>query len=484
MPLLLSFITDSTPRSYAVCLWILTVLTAVSACQSNPAATPLPTVIPPTTIAQAATPTATALPTELVPTETALVETAVVPPPTPSQTATAESYPSTGYPSYPQINEGYPQEVSPSPTATAVLPTVTPQKNEVINSETYLPLVNVAPEQTVVPTQIPTVTPLPSPTPTPIPTLDFTAVRAALEAQNQALAFVKIGFHVTLMHDQTPLDSWMQKLDAAGVPIFLKSVDNAEPLFKAQTLRQQSGVEHTLVYRSTGNDVPLYHLPPQEAAQIHWEAHRERFPAELDPSVVWIETINEVDKNQAEWLGLFAQETAVLALNDGFKWAAFGWASGEPEPDHWQTPAMLDFLRLAGENPDRLAIALHEYSYDQDDIGDLYPYKIGRFQQLFHTVDNYGIPRPTVLITEWGWEYRDIPSTRQSLEDIRWAAELYAAYPQVKGVAIWHYGVGCCWADISEQTQDLFEPLTAYMLTNYFGIEVGETAVRPELYEP
>jgi hypothetical protein len=30
---------------------------------------------------------------------------------------------------------------------------------------------------------------------------------------------------------------------------------------------------------------------------------------------------------------------------------------------------MLKFLRLAGENQDRLAVALHEYSYDVDDIG-------------------------------------------------------------------------------------------------------------------
>ncbi|MEM7111641.1 MAG: hypothetical protein AAF614_04365 [Chloroflexota bacterium] len=471
-------------RPYTVSLWILLVLTAVSACQTNSeptglatvVPTPLPTLAPSTAIAHVAETTAT--PTQNG-AETAVVET-LAPGPSP----TTNSNPSTIHPSYPQIMDSYPQGTQTSPTATAIFPTATPQKNEVINSDTYLPLVNVAPESTIVPTE--TTTPLPTSTATvtPIPVLDFTAVRASLATQNQELAFVKIGFHVTLMHDPSPLDRWMEQLDAADVPIFLKSVDNAEPLFKAQNLRQQSGIPHTLVWRSTGNDVPLYHLPPQQAAQIHWEAHREKFPAELDPGVVWIETINEVDKNQAEWLGLFAQETAVLAMNDGFKWAAFGWASGEPEPEHWQTPAMLDFLRLAGQHPDRLAVALHEYSYDEDDIADLYPYKIGRFQQLFHIVDQHAIPRPTVLITEWGWEYRDLPSTRQSLEDIRWAAELYAAYPEVKGAAIWHYGVGCCWADISQETKKLFDPLTAYMLTNYFGVGEGKTAVRPELYGP
>ena len=59
---------------------------------------------------------------------------------------------------------------------------------------------------------------------------------------------------------------------------------------------------------------------------------------------------------------------------------------------------MLAFLRLAGQNPDQLAIALHEYSYLRDDIGHEYTYKVGRFQTLFQVADQHGIPRPTVLM--------------------------------------------------------------------------------------
>lgn len=394
---------------------------------------------------------------------------------TPTVTATALPYPVQPTAAYPAATS-YP--VLPPTIAPTTLPS--PVATPASSNEAYLPFVEVPPEPTATPVP-PTATV--EPTPEPIPTLDFTAVRASLDAQGQAMAFVKIGFHVTLMEDKAPIDVWMERLDAAGVPVFLKSVDNAEPLLKAQTLSQQSGVPHTLVYRSTG-DVPLYHLPPQQAAQIHWETHRDKFPPELDPSIVWVETINEVDKNRAEWLGQFALETAVLALNDGFKWAAFGWASGEPEPDHWQTPAMLNFLRLAGENPDRLAIALHEYSYDKEDIGDLYPYKIGRFQELFRLADQLGIPRPTVLITEWGWEYREVPTPQDAMRDIRWAAKLYAAYPQVKGAALWHYGVGCCFSEISLQTAQLIDPLTEYSLLNYFAIASNKTAVLPERYQP
>jgi hypothetical protein len=192
----------------------------------------------------------------------------------------------------------------------------------------------------------------------------------------------------------------------------------------------------------------------------------EVWPPELDPELVWIETINEVDKNRSEWLAEFALETARLALRDGYKWAAFGWSSGEPEPEHWQSPAMLEFLRLAAANPDRLAIALHEYSYLVDEIDHQYPYKVGRFQTLFRICDEYGIPRPTVLITEWGWTYRDVPPPDEAMADIAWASRLYAPYPQIKGAALWYLGGG--FAGIADEAQRLIEPVMIYSLTTYF----------------
>jgi hypothetical protein len=270
------------------------------------------------------------------------------------------------------------------------------------------------------------------------------------------------------------------------VPFFLKSADNAGPIFEAQELAKKSGVPHTLVYRRTGNtyDVPNYSLTPQEAARQHWAAHIAVFPPELDPSMVWLETINEVDKNQAEWLGQFALATAEMALADGYKWAAFGWSSGEPELETWQAPSMLAFLRLAAANPDRLAIALHEYSFLTTEIAHEYPFKVGRFQQFFQLLDQNGIPRPTVLITEWGWAYQDIPSIPVALEHIEWASRLYAPYPEIKGAATWH--LGCCFADVADQTQKLIQPLTEYALGNYFAIPLppAQAPIEPDLYRP
>lgn len=338
----------------------------------------------------------------------------------------------------------------------------------------------------------------PLPPPTPVvgsPPIDFELVRTELISQGLDLSFNKIGFH-TGFDNNTKYNTflygeWMVELDSAGVPFFLKTVDNAEPVYNAQLLAQASGISHTLVFRTSdgkgpGYDQPNYKLPPDEAAVGHWQYHKDAFPKELDPSLVWIETVNEVDKNRSEWLAQFALKTAQLALaeEDGSRWAAFGWSSGEPEPEHWTSPAMLEFLRLAADNPDRIAIALHEYSYEADDIGRAYPYLVGRLQALFNACDQHGIPRPTVLITEWGWTLNDIPPKSQAMDDIRWASWLYAAYPQVKGAAIWYLGEGSQFPDIDDEVAALIEPMRDYSLSSYFEIVPGVGWIDASLFNP
>lgn len=326
----------------------------------------------------------------------------------------------------------------------------------------------------------------PTPTPTPFPPVDFESARADLTAAGQDLAYNKVGLHVTFLEDSDELDTYMERLDAAGVPMVIKSVDNAEPVYKAQELMKQSGVDHVLVYRSTAYDVPNYDTPPVQAAEFYWEQELAIWPPELDPGLVWFETMNELDKNRSEWLAQFSLRTAQLALRDGYKWAGFSWASGEPEPADWESPAMLELLRLVGEHPDQLAIALHEYSYLAEDIGHEYPYKVGRFQELFRIADKHGIPRPTVLITEWGWTYNNIPSEREAMEDIDWAARLYAAYPQVLGAAIWNLGkLGTEWGNLDGQVGDLVDPLMVYTLTNYFPAPFSRNGpISPESFPP
>jgi hypothetical protein len=228
--------------------------------------------------------------------------------------------------------------------------------------------------------------------------------------------------------------------------------------------------------------LPDYNKDPAAAAVEHWEKHIDFFKmTNLDRDYVWLETINEVDKGRTAWLAQFATETAKLALQDGYKWAAFGWSSGEPEPYHWESPEMLEFLHLAAKYPDQLAVALHEYSYVDDDLGWIYPWHVGRFQKLFEICDRNGIERPTILITEFGWTYNDLPAPTQAMEQLEWAAWLYSAYPTVRGAVIWYLGG---WFNIENETQALIEPLTDFSLANYFEYVPGKGKIDATLFEP
>ena len=309
--------------------------------------------------------------------------------------------------------------------------------------------------------------------------LDFAALRAQLDAEGLELVSTKIGFHVGPGGNQSGLGNWMHCLDAAGIPFFLKSADSAGQILEGAQLRASSGVPHVLVYRKSvvtasdpeqdwNPDVPEYWRSPADAAAIHWQRHRIAFPPELEPykHMIWLETINEVDKNRAEWLGEFAYHTAQLAIAEGFNWAAFGWSTGEPEMEHWEGPWMRQFLELAGENPGRVAVALHEYSLDRTDLAAGHPFLVGRFEQLFAVADSFGIRRPTVLVTEFGWEYQNVPSVSQAVGDhLPWADELYAPFPEIQGAAIWYLGPG--FGGISNQAQQLIAPLTEYSLQYY-----------------
>jgi hypothetical protein len=316
------------------------------------------------------------------------------------------------------------------------------------------------------------------------PPMDFNQGRSELQAQGVDLAVDKIGFHTGYKGNTTGLHDMLALLDSHCVPFFIKSVDDASHLFFAQQLIQQSGVPHVLVWRRTHPqfEVPNYNLPPAQAAQEHWQWHKSVFPPELDPSLVWIETMNEVDRKRTEWLAEFSIEMVQLTMADGFNWAAFGWSSGTPEPEAWEGPKMLEFLTLVGQHPDRLAIALHEYSFEINSISAGYPHLVGRFHNLFRAADKHYIPRPTILITEWGWAPKNVPTEAEAMEDIHWASQLYAAYPQIKGVAIWY--LGCCFGDIDNQTQKLIAPVGAYSISNYFAITPGIGQIDESIFLP
>ena len=364
----------------------------------------------------------------------------------------------------------------------------------------------------------------PSPSPTPIvdigpplppptvvvavPPIDFDAARADAQSKGLDIAFTQIGFHVAVGGNATGLGDYMRKLNTAGVPFFLKSVNAAGPIYEAQQLMKANEaagkeVDHTLVFRLTDPkfEAPFYNydVDPETVAAYSWQLNRDNFPKELDPSIVWFETINEPGRIghhgdvQIERLARFSLATAKLAVAEGARYAALSFsngvpsiggfdAQGKPLPNDWEDPAMLEFLRYAGQHPDQVAIALHEGSFTTDIISLDYPYLVGRFQALFATCDKYGIPRPTVLITEWGWEYNHVPEPAPALEDIAWASWLYAAYPQVKGAAIWFLGPN--FGNIHNEAQRLIAPLGDYAVSHYYIIDPGIGQIDPDIFRP
>lgn len=326
------------------------------------------------------------------------------------------------------------------------------------------------------------------PDPLPIPDVytstnpvDFMQAAAAL-TETKELAYNKIGFHTGPSGNLSGITQYFEKLDAAGVPIFIKAVDDAGPIYEVQELGNVSGVEHIMVFRRTGGsfELPNYDNDPIEEADIVYERLVAAWPPELDPTKVWMETINEPDKNRSEWLAEFSLALAKLAVADGRKVAMFAWSSGEPEIEHWEGEKMLEFLAYAAEHPKLVAVSLHEYSYETGTIGRLYPWLLGRFQKLFDVVDNQGIGRPTILITEWGWEYRSVPDLNNAMEDILWASQLYAAYPEVLGAGIWYLGGG--YGSIDQQANALIAPLGDFSVSTYFGVTKGIGKIDDSLF--
>lgn len=324
--------------------------------------------------------------------------------------------------------------------------------------------------------------------------LDFDAIRADLASKGQDLAFSKIGFHTGGGGTFNGLSTWEQCLDAAGVPFAVKSVPNSRTagMGDAAMLRARSGVPHTIVFRrccdayelpscaiaSAGSEWSLCTMDnAQQEAQAHWQLHLQAFPPDVQAykQLLWVETINEPWKgssarNNAEWLAKFSYYSALEALAAGYNYAAFGWSTGEPEygpapnpaldpSNQWDGPEMQNFLRLAARYPGRIAISLHEYDLSDPTLKTAYD-NVGRFQRLFARCDANGIPRPTVLITEFGWPGVQSVSYTMSADNVPWAAALYAQYPQVLGVNMWDGG------DLSP----LIPPLTAYALQHYFAI--------------
>ncbi|MCA9935053.1 MAG: C39 family peptidase [Ardenticatenaceae bacterium] len=307
-------------------------------------------------------------------------------------------------------------------------------------------------------------------------------------------AFNKIGFHTSIGGNPSGIGEHLRTLDQANIPFFIKAADSMTGLFDAQQLiyaRGNNDIGHTLVFRrsipgahgqppSGAADVPDYTKEPEAAAADHWQWHRDNLPSELDPKLVWIETINELRKevSESDWIGKFAFFTGQMAMADGFKFSAFGYSTGTPDEGAWETDGMLQYLELCQQHPNQLSVALHEYSLKVDNIWFLRNDHVGRFQKLFATCDKHHIKRPKVLMTEWGWTHERVPVPEVAIAHIREVGELYAQYPEILGGAIWYLGPK--FGGIANLAQKLIQPVTEFTLQHRFDVpDVVETIPPP-----
>ncbi len=210
------------------------------------------------------------------------------------------------------------------------------------------------------------------------------------------------------------MDEYLKQLDAAKVPFSIKDVDEWGPsLDLAARLRRASGVDHTIIWRSTATDTPPYDSDPDDGATAHWAKVKAAMPAEVDQNKdqIWVEVINEPDQAKCAWLSNFSTAISKLALADGFRIFNIGWSTGTPwvgvgdGPNCYEDPATLAFLEYAvsAEAGGKVGVALHEYSLSLD-ITNEWPWLLGRLHFLYAACDNHTIAYPPVAITEWGWD--------------------------------------------------------------------------------
>ena len=154
------------------------------------------------------------------------------------------------------------------------------------------------------------------------------------------MSYCKISFHVGVGGNRTGIGEYFRKMAEAGIPAILKSVDDYGICLECLSASSRNIV----IFRMTGGnlELPDYSLPPIAAALEHWSHIKSALPPEFNKRT-WLEVMNEPDKTRSDWLGRFAISLSKLMMVEDYRFAAFGFSTGEPELSHWETDGMLDF---------------------------------------------------------------------------------------------------------------------------------------------
>lgn len=283
-----------------------------------------------------------------------------------------------------------------------------------------------------------------------------------------------IGLQSSTTGDPQGIGQVIKDLTQNGIAMFSASTDSFSILTDLQIARENNPeVPNSANFTPTGFvdgyhlNVPVFGQPAGvELGVRHWNKVQQQVPIH-DPArspikwqvpCIWMSTWNEVRpyvgwapagqpttpadqpvegyEGNADLIGWQAVEIGKEAVKRGYRWAAFGFAGGDPEEGFWDAPGVLAYLRLCQEFPDQLGIALHEYSHEMTILNR--PHKIGRFKHLHDACDRHGIRRPVIQIKEFGWRDIKIPEDKQvAIAELIEVARMYMEHPNIHGAAIW-----------------------------------------------
>ncbi|RLC98172.1 MAG: hypothetical protein DRI46_11805, partial [Chloroflexi bacterium] len=276
---------------------------------------------------------------------------------------------------------------------------------------------------------------------------------------------IGVGFHCGEPADASGISEYYKSLIAGGHTIFAKAANGTSSLVDAMELDPNAiGIWRKITFEWEGkeiDDVPNYNDDPERQASFYMEQIFTAWPPELDKNRIYIETPNEVDKDQGDWIGRYLVACARLALAAGHKFCGPGWATGTPEEDAWETEGFLEYLSLCEDHPNSLAVSIHEYSLDME-LHTGNTNLVGRVVHLNEVCDRNGIERPTVFISEFGWHSTEAPAADQAVPQIIEQMQWYLEHaPNVRGVAIWALDKSSEWGDIHQTVNGYMEPLAS-----------------------
>jgi hypothetical protein len=277
----------------------------------------------------------------------------------------------------------------------------------------------------------------------------------------------------------------------AGLPISIMAADMS-PWDAIQAAVKYPNPKHFIGWRTTNYPVPgnNYTVEPVAAARAAWDLYMSKLPPELldHKDKFWIVVWNEVrGKNTDEFVygnmhigeynALAGMEILRLSKQNGFRTLLYGYAPGNPEPDTWEQPAMVELLRYMAQNKEDTGIALHEYSL-ADNMVNQYPHHIGRFEVMLQVCDRYKIGWPSFAITEFGWRQEWTPGPSAAIGDLNIPEVManYMRYHEFLGATIWYLGPG--YEGVANLAQKLIAPVGQYVLNTEYEV-VMKTAMLP-----